>query len=160
MTKKFLTACIVGLMTITISCDNQEQTEQHSDSNTEQTNTTTQKTPAPEKHASETHTSTAVKGDATLGKAVFLKASNMCTTCHKVDGVPEAVGVVGPALTGLGKTAATRKAGMSAESYIRESIEKPNDYVVEGFSPAMPPTLRQGMSDEEYENLVAYLLSL
>jgi hypothetical protein len=48
---------------------------------------------------------------------------------------------------------------MSSEDYIRESIEQPGAFVVEGFSPVMPQ-LRGTMSDAEFQALVDYLASL
>ena len=101
----------------------------------------------------------AVKGDAEAGKAVFLKATSMCVTCHAVDGLDTAVGTIGPKLNGLGERAGSRVAGQDAVTYIKTSIENPNGYVVDGYAPAMPP-LKSTMTDEEFENLVAYLVSL
>ena len=102
-------------------------------------------------------TTQAASGDVELGKKVFMEKT--CATCHVISSMEGAVGVVGPKLDGLGAAAATREAGKDAETYIRESIEDPNAFVNEGYPAAMPP-LRSTMSDEEYEGLVAYLLSL
>jgi cytochrome c2 len=101
-----------------------------------------------------------VKGDAEAGKAVFLKAANMCSTCHAIDGVDGAVGAIGPKLNGLGDRAGKRVPGQDAVTYIKASIENPNGYVVENYAPAMPAGLNKNMSEEEYTNLVAYLVSL
>jgi len=100
---------------------------------------------------------TPVAGNVELGKQVFM--SKTCATCHVISSLEGAVGVIGPALDGLAATAATRQPGKDAETYIRESIEDPNGFVVENYAAAMP-ALRSIMTDEEYENLVAYLLSL
>ena len=99
----------------------------------------------------------AVKGDAEAGKAVFL--AKTCTACHAIDGVDGAVGAIGPKLNGLGERAATRVPGQDAITYLQASINEPNSYVVDGYAPAMPQ-LRGTMSDEEYDNLIAYLVSL
>lgn len=118
-----------------------------------------------EAHASEeaTHTEEkavkTVSGDAEAGKAVFMNAANMCMTCHAVDGVDGAIGAIGPKLNGLGERAATRVAGQDAITYIKTSIEEPNAYVVENYAPAMP-ALRANMSDDDFNNLVAFLASL
>lgn len=101
-----------------------------------------------------------VKGDVEAGKAVFLNAANMCATCHAIDGVDGAMGAIGPKLNGLGERAATRVPGQDAVAYIKASIENPNGYVVENYAPAMPAGLNKNMSEEEYTNLVAYLVSL
>ena len=89
------------------------------------------------------------------GQTVF--NANGCTGCHTIEGVPGAVGNVGPELTHVATNAPTRK-GTSAEEYLRESVEDPAAFVVEGFSPIMP-SLRGGMSDEEFEDLIAFLLA-
>lgn len=99
----------------------------------------------------------AVSGNVEAGAQVFM--AKTCATCHAISSMEGAVGAVGPKLDGLGATAATRESGKDALTYIRESIENPNGYVVEGY-PAAMPALKSTMSDEEFENLVAYLASL
>lgn len=96
-------------------------------------------------------------GDAAAGQKVFV--SKTCTTCHTVKKVPEAKGTIGPDLDGLYARAGSRKPGMSADDYIKESIENPTAFVVAGFQPAMPP-LRSTMSDQEFKDLQAFLRSL
>jgi len=91
------------------------------------------------------------------GSQVFL--SKGCSGCHTIDGLAGATGVVGPKLNDIGNIAEGRVPGLSAEEYIRESIEVPGAFVVSGFPPVMP-SLRGAMSDEEFDALVAYLLTL
>ena len=86
------------------------------------------------------------------GSQVFV--SKGCSGCHAIDRM-----VVGPALGGIATRGSELKPGLSAEAYIRESIEVPGAFVVDGFANVMPP-LRGAMSDEEFEALVAYLLTL
>ena len=95
-------------------------------------------------------------GDANRGKTLF--ESKACITCHTLPGIASATGTVGPPLAGIANTAGTRKPGMSAEAYIRESIENPNAFVVPGFpSPSpMPPGQAAG---QELADLVAFLLA-
>jgi cytochrome c oxidase subunit 2 len=92
------------------------------------------------------------------GKAAFV--ASICITCHKVEGTA-AVGVVGPDLTHIGALAGDRVAGMTAEAYIRESIEDPAAFIVDGFDPLMPPGMNAipPISDN-YDAVVAYMLSL
>ena len=68
-------------------------------------------------------------------------------------------GAVGPPLDGLASRAGARKPGLNDEEYIRESIETPGAFLVEGFSNVMPP-LRASMSDQEFNGLVDSLRSL
>lgn len=94
-------------------------------------------------------------GAATAGQAVFTNSG--CVACHTIEGVLGAVGQIGPELTHVA-TNATSRTGLSAEEYIRESIENPTAFVVEGFGPLMP-ALRGTMTDEDFENLVAFLMA-
>ena len=100
----------------------------------------------------------AAGGDAAAGPAVF--AGKGCVACHTIQGLAGAVGQIGPELTHVTTNAGSRVAGMSAEAYIRQAIEDPPAFVVEGFGPIMPATIRSIMSDTEFEDLVAYLLTL
>jgi mono/diheme cytochrome c family protein len=95
-------------------------------------------------------TSEAVTGDPQAGEQLF--AAN-CAMCHgETDGV-------GPARVGMGERAAERVAGQSAEEYLHESIVDPGAYVVEGFSNIMPPNSGEKFSDEELQDLIAYMLT-
>ncbi|MBI4201283.1 MAG: c-type cytochrome [Chloroflexi bacterium] len=89
------------------------------------------------------------------GELAFLA---VCGGCHTIDGV--SVGAVGPNLTHIGTAASHRKPGLSAEEYIRESIEAPTVYVVEGFEPLMPPGLPGALGATNYGAIVAYLATL
>jgi cytochrome c oxidase subunit 4 len=93
----------------------------------------------------------------TTGAELFIQTG--CGACHTISGVSGAIGEVGPSLDGIGVRAATRKPGINAEKYIRESIENPTDFVVQGFSPVMP-NLRGDMTQKEFESIVDYLVTL
>tara|TARA_A100001037_G_C15088377_1_gene607812 strand:+ start:4 stop:759 length:756 start_codon:yes stop_codon:yes gene_type:complete len=113
-------------------------------------------TPAPVSDSADTSGSSQVEGNIEDGELVF-SGSLGCVGCHTMEDLPGAVGVVGPNLSQIGTVAGTRS-GLSAEDYIRESIDAPAAYVVEGYAPVMPE-LRSSMSDQEYEDLIAYLVS-
>jgi hypothetical protein len=51
-------------------------------------------------------------------------------------------------------------AGTGAEEYIRQSILDPAAFVVEGFDPIMPPGLLKVVGENNFDDLVAYLMSL
>ncbi len=99
-------------------------------------------------------TSTGGKGNIDHGKQLF--TAKGCAGCHTIADIPGAVGKVGPELTHIGTVAATRKPGMDAEAYIRESIEQPAAFIAPGFTNDMPTGLASG-SDED--DLVAMLLA-
>ncbi len=92
------------------------------------------------------------------GKAAFNTAPAGCFLCHKVEGVG---GTRGPDQTNIGERAATRRPGLSAEEYIRESVLNPNAYVVEPFgADVMPSDFGARLTEEMINDLVVYLLSL
>ena len=89
------------------------------------------------------------------GKQVYREKS--CATCHQVG---TEGGTAGPALTHIGTGAQTRKAGTSAGDYIRKSIVDPGAYVVPGYPDAMLRGLDQGLTPQDLDDLVGYLLTL
>ena len=90
------------------------------------------------------------------GQAVFTLAG--CVACHTIEGIPGARGQIGPELTHIATVGGTRISGLSAEEYIRQSINDPPSFVVDGFSPIMPATIRSAITDDAMEDLVAFLL--
>jgi cbb3-type cytochrome oxidase cytochrome c subunit len=109
-------------------------------------------TPAPRSTPPAAATQPAGGGGA-QGQAVF--TSKGCTACHTLQSVPGATGEIGPDLTHVGTTAATRKPGMSADAYIRESVLTPSAFIVEGYSDQMPQLVQAGA---ELDALVAFLV--
>ncbi len=93
---------------------------------------------------------------ADAGAALY--RSKTCVTCHSVDGSR----VVGPTFKGLWGSKQDLVSGDSVtvdENYIRESLMDPMKKIVKGYPPAMP-TFRGMLSDEEVNQLIAYLKSL
>jgi mono/diheme cytochrome c family protein len=89
-----------------------------------------------------------------------LFSKNGCVACHATSGDTK---IVGPSLAGVGQRAGTRKPGMSAEDYIKESVRQPSAYIVEGFPgppSLMPPFSTAQISDADLDNLIKYLESL
>ena len=95
-------------------------------------------------------------GNADRGKQLF--ADKQCGTCHVLASVPGAAGTIGPTLNGIGNTAGSRKPGMSAADYIRESIKDPNAFVVSGYPSPSPMILPVPVNDAEINDLVAFLV--
>jgi len=67
---------------------------------------------------------------------------------------------VGPSLAGIATLAATRVPGMSAEEYIRESILHPDAHIVPGFDNKMPSYISEGLSPQDIDDLVGFLMTL
>ncbi len=73
-----------------------------------------------------------------------------CSTCHSLD---EGVVIVGPSMYGIGSR-------LSADE-LSQSILDPNAVLVDGFpADTMPPVWADELSDEQVDQLVAYLLTL
>ena len=81
-----------------------------------------------------------------------------CRICHSIE---EGKVLVGPSLAGVATRGATTVPGLSAEEYIRESILDPDAFVVDGFPAGqMLPGLDKILTEDEIDNLVAFLLTL
>src|SRR5688572_3136419 len=63
--------------------------------------------------------------DANRGRELFTQRG--CGTCHALQAAGS-TGTVGPSLNGIGSQAGERKPGLTAEAYLRESMENPNAY--------------------------------
>lgn len=103
--------------------------------------------------------------------AAFQKGG--CGSCHRVPGIPNASGVIGPNLSDVSMSAMEHfKSGSykgketTAEGYIRESILDPNLYIAptcpNGACPAnvMPATLKDSLTTDEINSIVKYLSGL
>lgn len=101
----------------------------------------------------------------------FQKAG--CTACHVIPGVPGAVGTIGPDLSRMGEVAESHLSSSdytgqadSVESYIVEAIKNPDIYLSpdceDGPCSAgvMPASLADLLSEEELNQMVAFLASL
>lgn len=114
-----------------------------------------------EAEAAEEETEEVALGDAAIGDVLFHEMQSVgfaCSTCHYAD---QETRLIGPGLLGIGDNAASRVAGESAEEYLRNAILHPDDYLVETFPAGlMPQTYADVFSEEDVNNLIAYLLSL
>jgi cytochrome c551/c552 len=104
----------------------------------------------------------AAAGVAANGEVLFsqplIGTQAGCGTCHSLE---PGVTTVGPSLAEIGAEAGSRASGMSAEVYLRQSILEPDAYLVEGFGAGiMPKGLATELSEEQVNDLIAYLLTL
>jgi hypothetical protein len=67
---------------------------------------------------------------------------------------------IGPDLSKIGTEGGEIKPGMSAEAFIRESIQSPGALIAPNYPPIMPSDIAKGLSQADLDALVAYLLSL
>lgn len=105
-----------------------------------------------------------------LGKALFEGTAAplpegfvACKTCHLVTGDQNSS--IGPNLMGVATRAGTRVAGLSVAEYLRHSIAKHDEYVVEGFEPNMVLAVvgkdyAEILTPTQLDDLVAYLIKL
>ncbi len=89
-----------------------------------------------------------------LGQSVYMLR---CAQCHVL--VPDTV-VIGPSLAGIATHAASRIPGVDAQEYIEISILSPKDFLVEGFADTMPTNFGKELTSEEFDAVVAFLMTL
>ena len=97
------------------------------------------------------------KASDPIARGMQVYREKNCASCHQIgsDG-----GAAGPPLGHIGTVAVTRKPGTSADDYIRESLLDPGAYVVPGYPDTMPRGLTRGLSRDDLDDLVRFLLSL
>jgi mono/diheme cytochrome c family protein len=109
---------------------------------------------------SESATSEAVKAGEELFNQTVVGENAGCVTCHSLE--PDVV-IVGPSLAAFLEEAEEEgeELGMTAEEFIRQSILDPNAVIPEGYPEnTMPQNWGEVLTEEQVENLVAYLMSL
>jgi len=89
-----------------------------------------------------------------LGLSVY---TLRCAQCHAL--IPDTI-VIGPSLAGVATRAGSRVEGYDAQAYIESSILLPKEYIVEGFPDTMPTNFARELTSEEFEAVVAFLMTL
>ncbi|MCZ6737547.1 MAG: c-type cytochrome [Actinobacteria bacterium] len=107
----------------------------------------------------------ATVGDPERGREIWDDGGGVitgeCSRCHSLDGSEEvAASYRAPTWQGISGRAGDRVPGLSAEEYLRESIVDPAAYIVEGYSGSIMQRYKLLLSDEDIDNLVAFLLTL
>lgn len=105
----------------------------------------------------------AAVGDMAAGEELFFEGLDgihdqaSCSTCHSLDPNNS---VWAPSLAGIWTRAGGRVGGLTDVDYLRQSILDPGAFVVEGSWPfAMPFAYPEVLSDEQVNNLIAFLLT-
>ena len=98
-------------------------------------------------------------GNASVGETIFHDGKGSapaCVNCHAAEPGPFALG---PVMTGISERAGSRIEGMSAEDYLHQSILQPGEFIVPGFRPMMPPTYGENLTEQDIEDIIAYLMT-
>jgi mono/diheme cytochrome c family protein len=86
-----------------------------------------------------------------------------CATCHSTEPTddPLVPSPVGPSHYGVANRAGDYVEGMPAAEYLRESIVDPDAHIAPGFvAGVMYPNYAEDLSEQQINDLVAYLLTL
>jgi len=100
-------------------------------------------------------------GDITAGETLFNSTVELtgpdyaCSVCHTLDGVNGR----SPSLAGISAVAGDRVDGVSDVEYLRESILDPAASEVDEWASVMPRTYSESLSEEQVNNLIAFLLT-
>jgi mono/diheme cytochrome c family protein len=94
-------------------------------------------------------TDSAAKAGEELFAQTVIGSQAGCITCHSLDA---GVVIVGPSMDGIGNR---------GEDFLKESILDPNANLADGFpAGTMPQVWGDELTDEQVDQLVAYLLTL
>jgi cytochrome c553 len=103
-----------------------------------------------------------VAGDVERGAQLFAqgqKETPPCSTCHHT--VTSEYGFsIGPNLAGIGERAGARVIGITEAEYLRQSILEPERYLVSGYRDIMYPAYSAHLTEQNIQDLIAYLLTL
>ena len=102
-------------------------------------------------------TTPAADTPAAAGKSLAQRVG--CIACHS----PNGSGGAGPTWKGLYERQTTFTDGSTAvadEAYIKQSITDPNARIVKGYSTGVMPPTYKTLSDEQLDQLVAYIKTL
>src|SRR5262245_53777549 len=106
-----------------------------------------------------TNKSTTVDSAVQRGSVLFKEGQTglpACSTCHTLDDSR----LIGPGLRGIASRAGQRVPGETAKDYLYHSIVQPGAYIVQGYGNVMPADYGKSLSDQQIQDLIAYLQTL
>jgi nitric oxide reductase subunit C len=104
-------------------------------------------------------------GKKLFGETVIASAGSPgCVTCHSLE---KGKTLVGPSMAGIAtevtkdlKDPAYKGTAKTVEEFLRESIVDPDVWLTAGFSAGIMPKTLNKLSEQELNDLIAYLLTL
>jgi mono/diheme cytochrome c family protein len=100
---------------------------------------------------------TSVSASPGDGADLFMRKG--CASCHNGPETTARIGVA-PSLADVREWAGTRRPGLSAADYVRESILNPPAFISPAFEESGPTAMPSlNLTDAEVDALVAYLLA-
>lgn len=101
-------------------------------------------------------------GDVERGAQLFAQGQGEappCSTCHRV--IDGQVGFsVGPNLAGIAERADTWVTGSTTQEYLRQSIVDPGRHIVSGYRNIMYLDYGTHLTEQNIQDLIAYLVTL
>ena len=102
-------------------------------------------------------------GNVERGQEIFETGAGLttqiCANCHSLDGSILKEDHPAPSLQGIAELAGERVSELSSVEYIKQSIVDPSAYVVDGYSVTMDPSYAYLFSEEDLNDLVAFMLT-
>lgn len=80
-----------------------------------------------------------------------------CVTCHSLKPGEQ---LVGPSMAEIATIAENQATGLSAAAFLHQGILEPDIYLEPGFNPGAMPRYGEGLTAQDVDDLVAYLLTL
>lgn len=104
---------------------------------------------------------TASTGRPAYGELIYRQGKDKapaCINCHALEGDDFSLG---PNMVGFkNRVGAELKSGQTIEQYLHESIVDPNAYLVSGYRNIMYGLYAQDLSEQDINDLIAFILSL
>jgi mono/diheme cytochrome c family protein len=101
-----------------------------------------------------------VSADPAHGETIFRDGINGAPPCIGCHALTSGGFSLGPAMTGIRERAAQRIEGLDAAAYLTESILQPDVFLVPGYRSLMFTDYRNHLSDQDLDDLIAYLMTL
>jgi mono/diheme cytochrome c family protein len=102
-------------------------------------------------------------GNIERGQEIFETGAGLttqiCANCHSLDGSILKESNPAPSLQGVAALAGERVPNLSAVDYLKQSIVDPSAYVVDDYSATMDPSYAYVFSEEDLNDLVAFMLA-